>query len=146
VTTWGLTYYDLFMIFTDKNMVPKMKRQSKFRLLNAIENSMDGFKAVWNHEAAFRQECYLAVLLIPVILFITISSIVKLLLGLLLLLLLAVEIINSALEAVVDRISLETHQQSKIAKDTGSAAVCIVIIMNVITWAYALYFQFTLFH
>ena len=72
-----------------------------------------------------------------------IATPVKLLLGLLLLSLLAVEILNSALEAVVDRISLETHEQSKIAKDMGSAAVCIVILMNIITWVYAIYLHLT---
>jgi diacylglycerol kinase (ATP) len=61
----------------------------------------------------------------------------------LLMLILVVETINSAIETVVDRISLERHVQSRIAKDMGSAAVGLVILMNVVTWIYVLFLMNT---
>ena|SRR5579862_1961728 len=113
--------------------------QYKMRLLNALNNSLDGLKTVWKNEQAFRWEVYLSLVLMPVIFYISVSNMLKLLLILLLLLLFVVEIINSALETVVDRISLERHEKSKNAKDMGSLAVLMVIIMNVVAWIYTIY-------
>ena len=112
---------------------------SRYRLIRATFHTVDGLKVLWKNEQAFRQEIYLCVVLIPACLMLHISDLLKLFLVLLLLFLVVVEIINSALEAVVDRISLENHVQSKIAKDMGSAAVGIAIIMNIIAWVYAIY-------
>ena len=120
------------------------EKTSRYRLIRATRNTLDGIKVLWRNERSFRQELYLSVIVLPMIIFMNISSLLKLLLGLLLLLLLTVETLNSALEAVVDRISLETHVQSKMAKDMGSAAVGIVIVMNIIAWVYALSIHFTL--
>lgn len=114
-------------------------KKSIKRIIPATKNTIDGLKILWKKECAFRQECYLSLFLTPFILISHIPIYLKLLLFLLLLLLLAVEALNSALEVVVDRISLEIHPQSKIAKDMGSAAVGIVIIMNILSWVYAVY-------
>lgn len=114
-------------------------KKTKHRLVRAAHNSLDGIRALWSREAAFRQEMYLCIILSPLIWLLSIPHLVKLILILLLLLLLAVEALNSALEAAIDRISFEIHEQSKIAKDMGSAAVLLVILMNIIAWVYSLY-------
>jgi diacylglycerol kinase (ATP) len=117
----------------------KFKKLTHFRLVKATLNTLEGIKALWMNEKAFQQEIYLSVLLIPIIFLVKSPSTLKLVLVLLLLLLLAVETLNSALETIVDRISLEYHPQSKIAKDMGSAAVGIVILMNIVAWVYVIF-------
>jgi diacylglycerol kinase (ATP) len=109
------------------------------KLFSSIKYSMMGIKSVWQNEQAFRLEVYLCLVVMPVIVWIPTHYMMKLLLGLLLLLLLVTELLNSAIEAVVDRISLEMHPLSKVAKDAGSAAVGIVILMNALAWAFAIY-------
>jgi diacylglycerol kinase (ATP) len=105
------------------------------RILKAMRCSILGFKAAYKHESAFRQELCLSLLLLPVSLYIANSGMqLALLLGALILLLL-VEVINSALEAVVDRIGLEHHELSGRAKDLGSAAVFLAIFLCVTIWA-----------
>jgi diacylglycerol kinase (ATP) len=108
------------------------------RIFKATKHSWDGLKALW-FEKAFRQEIYLCIILTPFIFLLPISGEIKLLLFLLLLLLLVIEALNSAIEAVVDRISLERHPHSKLAKDAGSAAVFLVLAMNAVAWVYALF-------
>jgi diacylglycerol kinase (ATP) len=96
---------------------------------------MLGFKAAYKHESAFRQELWLCCLLLPVSLFIASSGIqLGLLIGSLLLILLA-EVINSAIEAIVDRIGLELHELSGRAKDLGSTAVFLAFCIFVVIWA-----------
>lgn len=112
------------------------------RIIRAFKHTADGLKALWLHEQAFRQEIYVGMLLFPLLVIMTIPFSLKLFLISLLLLLLVIEALNSALEAVVDRISLEIHPQSKLAKDMGSAAVGLMIIINVIVWLGAIYLQF----
>lgn len=106
------------------------------RLIKATRYSAHGIKALWRKEQAFRLEIVLSVILTPIIFSLPIASLLKLALILLLFLVLVVEAINSALEVIVDRISLEIHEQSKIAKDMGSAAVALVVLMNLGTWLY----------
>lgn len=113
------------------------KNQSPLRIVGATKNTLDGVKVLWHQEQAFRTEVFLGVLSVPCIFLLHAPSIIKLLLVLLSLLLLVVETLNSALESVVDRISLEIHPQSKIAKDMGSAAVGMVYVMNIVAWVYA---------
>ncbi len=111
------------------------------RIVKAAKHSYDGFKALW-FEKAFRQEIYLGIVLLPFLFVLHISVMLKLLLIILFLLLLVVETLNSAIEAVVDRVSLEIHPLSKLAKDFGSAAVCLMLIINVIAWTYSVYLHF----
>jgi diacylglycerol kinase (ATP) len=109
------------------------------RILNAFYNSADGFKAVWQNEFAFRQEILVFAIATVVALALPVSSFQKLVLVGVLVLVLIVEIINSAIEAVVDRISLERHPLSKIAKDLGSAAVALALGLAAATWAVVIY-------
>ncbi len=105
------------------------------RILKAARCSVLGFKAAYKHESAFRQELLLCFLLLPLSVFIAQSGLqLALLVGCLVLLLL-VEVINSAIEAVVDRIGLEHHELSGRAKDLGSAAVFLALCFCVVIWA-----------
>lgn len=108
------------------------------RVWNALWISLAGLKAAFHHEAAFRQECLLALVLIPAALLIPVTGAAKaLLIGSVFLVLIA-ELVNSAIEAVVDRISLERHELAKRAKDIGSATVLISLINLGATWALVL--------
>jgi len=109
------------------------------RVLNAFFYSMDGFRAALRHEDAFRQEVFLAVLLIPGALFTPASGAGKALMISVVLLVLIVELLNSAVEAAVDRISLENHALAKRAKDIGSAAVLLALINVPVVWALVLF-------
>lgn len=104
------------------------------RLLNATRYSMKGFAAAYQHEAAFREEVMLAIVLIPAALLLGLSAVETVLLIGSVLLLMLVEILNSGLEAVVDRIGPEIHPLSGRAKDLGSAAVFIAIVILCLTW------------
>jgi diacylglycerol kinase (ATP) len=109
------------------------------RLWNALFYTFDGMKAAFRHEDAFRQEVFLAVLLIPAALFTPASGTGKALMIAVVLLVLIVELLNSAVEAAVDRISLENHALAKRAKDIGSAAVFIALINVPVVWALVLF-------
>lgn len=109
------------------------------RLWNAFFYSLDGFKAAYRHEDAFRQEVLLAVVLIPLAFFVGGSGIERALLVASVLLLLIVELVNSAIEATVDRISLENHNLAKRAKDIGSASVLLAIVLMVTVWGLVLF-------
>jgi diacylglycerol kinase (ATP) len=117
----------------------RIEHIKKFRLIQATIYSLAGIKTLWREESAFRLEMMMGLILLPLIFLITAEPLFKLILGLLFLLLLAVEALNSAVEAVVDRVSLEPHPQSKMAKDMASAAVALVILMNVLAWVVVLY-------
>jgi diacylglycerol kinase (ATP) len=112
------------------------------RIFAACSYSMAGFKAAWQNEYAFRQEMLVAVIGTVTALSMKISAFEKLMLVAVLVLVLVVELINSALEAVVDRISLEPHPLSKNAKDLGSAAVALAIGIAVAAWAVVLFNRF----
>ena len=104
------------------------------RLWNALHYSFDGLAAAYRHEDAFRQELRLALVLIPLALFLPASSIGKALMIGSVLLVLIVELLNSAVEAVVDRVSLDHHHLAKRAKDIGSAAVLVALANVVAIW------------
>jgi diacylglycerol kinase (ATP) len=104
------------------------------RLVNAARNSLEGLAAAVRHEAAFRQELLLVALLVPLGLWLGEDGISRALLVGSLLLLLVVELLNSAIEAVVDRVSLEHHDLAKRAKDYGSAAVMIALAATALVW------------
>jgi len=105
------------------------------RVWNAWSYSMAGFRAAFRHEDAFRQEVILAVVLIPSALLLSHAAVERALMIGSVLLVLLVELINSAIEATVDRISLEDHQLAKRAKDIGSAAVLVSLINVAAIWA-----------
>jgi diacylglycerol kinase (ATP) len=104
------------------------------RVWNALFYSFEGFKAAWKHEDAFRQEALLAIVLIPLAFFLADAAMARALMIASVLLVLIVELINSAIEATVDRISLENHALAKRAKDIGSAAVLIALINVLAVW------------
>ena len=108
------------------------------RVWNAFFYSLEGFKAAWKHEDAFRQEAILALILIPLALLLTDVALERALMIASVLLVLIVELINSAIEATVDRISLENHQLAKRAKDIGSAAVLIALVDVLVLWGLVL--------
>lgn len=109
------------------------------RVWNALFYSIDGVAAAFRHEDAFRQEALLALVLIPTALFLPASGVGKALMIGSLLLVLVVELLNSAVEAAVDRISLENHRLAKRAKDIGSAAVLFSLLNVVIVWVLVLF-------
>lgn len=109
------------------------------RLINAFRYSLDGFAAAYRHEDAFRQETLLAAVLIPLALFLPATAIGKALMIGSVLLVMIVELLNSAVEAVVDRVSLERHHLAKRAKDIGSAAVLLSLINVAATWGLVLF-------
>jgi diacylglycerol kinase (ATP) len=104
------------------------------RLRNALLQSLDGLRAAYRHEEAFRQEALLAAILIPVALLTPAGATGKALMIASVLLVLIVELLNSAIEAAVDRISSDHHALAKRAKDIGSAAVLIALINVPVVW------------
>jgi len=104
------------------------------RLLNATRHSLEGIAAALRHEAAFRQELMLAAVLLPLGVWLGDDGIERALLTGSVLLLLVVELLNSAIEAAVDRVSLENHELAKRAKDYGSAAVMMSLAMLAAVW------------
>lgn len=104
------------------------------RIWNAMRYSFDGFAAAFRHEDAFRQEVFLAAILIPAALYLPVSGAGKGLMIASVLLVMIVELLNSGIEAVTDRVSLEDHALAKRAKDLGSAAVMLSLINVVVVW------------
>jgi len=109
------------------------------RLINAMGYSYEGFKAAFKHEDAFRQEVFLAILLIPLALYLEHDSLPRVMMIGSLFLVLIAELLNSAVEAVVDRVSIERHELAKRAKDIGSAAVFVALSNVVVTWGLILF-------
>jgi len=109
------------------------------RILNAFRYSLAGLAAAYRHEAAFRQETWLALILVPAALFMSVDGLGKALMVGSVLLVLMVELLNSAVEAVVDRVSLEHHELAKRAKDIGSAAVMISLVDVAVVWTLVLF-------
>ena len=108
------------------------------RILNATAYSISGFKAAYKNEAAFRQIVFINLILIPVSFFLDVTRSEHVLLIIVCLFAMIVELFNSAIEAVVDRVSLEKHQLSKNAKDMGSAAQFVALSIIAITWLFIL--------
>ena len=105
------------------------------RIFSALFYSIDGLRTAWTHEHAFRQELLVVVPGVIVALTLPVSAIERVALIAVLMLVLIVELINSAIEAVVDRVSLDRNPLSKNAKDLGSAAVMLSFVLALITWA-----------
>jgi diacylglycerol kinase (ATP) len=109
------------------------------RIWNALFYSFEGLKAAYRHEDAFRQEVWLALILIPLALFLPASGTGRALMIASVLVVLIVELLNSAVEATVDRVSLENHRLAKRAKDIGSAAVLFSLINVAVVWLFVLF-------
>lgn len=109
------------------------------RVWNAFHYSMAGLGAAYRNEDAFRQEVWLAIVLIPLALSLPAGGVGKALMIASVLLVIIVELINSGLEATVDRISLEHHHLAKRAKDIGSAAVFVALVNVVAVWGLVLF-------
>jgi diacylglycerol kinase (ATP) len=109
------------------------------RIWNAFSYSLSGLHAAYLNEDAFRQESLLAAIMIPVALALPLPGVGTALMIGSVLLVLIVELLNSAIEAAIDRISLDRHRLSKRAKDIGSAAVLIALINVLVTWSLVLF-------
>ncbi len=116
------------------------------RIYAAFFHSMRGFKATWRHEEAFRLEVYLFVIGSPLGLWLGITGVEKALLVGSLILVMIVELLNTGIEIVVDRISFERHELSGRAKDVGSAAVLSSLLLAGLVWVLILAPRFALQH
>lgn len=109
------------------------------RLARAFGSTWRGFAAAWREEEAFRQECVLAVVVVPLGLWLGETGVERALLVGPMFVVLAVELVNSAIEATVDRIGAERHPLSGIAKELGSAAVFVAFALLGLNWALVLF-------
>ena len=121
---------------------PHKGRTGIDRVVHAAGYSLQGLRSAYRHESAFRQELWLAVLLLPLALWLGRSWVEVALLAGSVVLVLIVELLNSAIEATVDRVSLDLHELSKRAKDFGSAAVMLSLLLAGGIWAAALWTRF----
>jgi diacylglycerol kinase (ATP) len=118
---------------------PYKGRPGLVRVWNALFYSLAGLGAAFRHEAAFRLEIALAVILIPAALLLPVSALGRALMIGAVFLILIVELVNAAIEAVVDRVSLEEHPLAKRAKDIGSAAVFVSLVNLAAVWLLVLF-------
>ncbi|HGM6911811.1 TPA: diacylglycerol kinase [Serratia marcescens] len=112
------------------------------RIIKAAGYSYKGLSAAWQHEAAFRQELVVTLLAIILAVWLDVGAITRILLIGSVALVMIVEILNSAIEAVVDRIGSEHHELSGRAKDMGSAAVSLAIVLALFVWGTVLWQHF----
>jgi len=117
---------------------PYKGRTGLRRLINAFGYSIDGLRAAYRLEDAFRQEVALAAVMIPAALLLPVAATGRALLLASVILVLIVELLNSAIEAAVDRISLDNHELAKVAKDIGSAAVMLSLVCMTTVWVVVL--------
>ncbi len=117
---------------------PGAKPRGLVRVLKAFGNTGKGLAGCWREEEAFRQECLLALVAIPAGLWLGASGVERALLIAPLLLILVVELLNSAIETAIDRIGTERHALSGLAKDLGSAAVFVSFVLLASIWALVL--------
>ncbi len=112
------------------------------RLISATRYSLKGFRFAWINEAAFRQEIILCIFMLPLAIWIGGDATQRSLLIACCLLVLITELLNTGIEAVVDRIGHEYHDLAGSAKDLGSAAVLISLVLTVITWGLIIFERF----
>jgi diacylglycerol kinase (ATP) len=110
------------------------------RIVHAFFNSLNGLRDAWTHESAFRQEILLAIVLIPTACLVHVSNVERAALIGAVLLVIIVELLNTSVEAAIDRISFDHHSLSKRAKDIGSAAVFVALVLLATVWALILAF------
>lgn len=108
------------------------------RIMNATRYSIDGFKAAYKYEAAFRQVFWLNLLLLIAVIFLPFAIVIKMMLIIASFLSLIVELFNTGLEASVDHTSTDRHPLAKIAKDVGSAAQFLTLSLLLVLWLMAL--------
>jgi diacylglycerol kinase (ATP) len=125
---------------TDSPHEPMKGRTGVDRIVHAAVNSWNGLRLAYSGESAFRQETWLAIVLVPAAFFVGRDLLEVALLAGSVMLVLIVELLNSAVEAVVDRVSFDWHALSKRAKDIGSAAVLLALLYCASVWA-AVIFQ-----
>lgn len=113
---------------------PDKRTTGPLRLTRAFASTWGGFRAAWREEEAFRQECLLALVVVPLGLWLGDSGVERALLVGPMLLILVIELLNSAVEATVDRIGVERHPLSGIAKELGSAAVFVAFVLLGLNW------------
>ncbi len=113
------------------------------RVIRATRFSAQGFAHAWQHEAAFRQELAGSLVLTPIALWLGTTVYERLLLVACLLLVLIVELLNSAVEAAIDRVGDEHHELSGRAKDLGSAAVFVSLALTLLVWAVVAWKRFS---
>ncbi len=121
---------------------PHKGRTGLDRVIHAAGYSWSGLRTAYRNESAFRQETVLAILLVPAAFWLGRSWVETALLAGSVLLVMIVELLNSAVEAAIDRISFELHDLSKLAKDFGSAAVMLALLLCGGIWAAALWQRF----
>ncbi len=124
-------------------MTGKGTRRGLARLLDALHFSAAGFRAAWRNEEAFRQETLLCVLMIPAALWLGTSALERAVLIASCLIVLITELLNTAVEATVDRVGRERHELSGQAKDLGSAAVLLSLTLAVTVWSLVAWGRFT---
>ena len=122
-----------------------VKKQGVARIIAAFWYSINGLRAAFNSEAAFRQELALFVFFLPILFYLHVSPVFKALLLFANSLVLIVELLNSAVEAIVDLASPEFHDLAKQAKDIGSAAVMLSLFLAFGLWGYALLVEYGVF-
>ena len=113
---------------------PHKSKTGLVRIWRAFFYSLEGFAAALKYEHAFRQELILCLVLLPVAAFLQLEMVERIILVMTLMFVLVVELLNSAIEAIVDRVSLENHELSKRAKDLGSAAVFLSLVVTAVAW------------
>ena len=123
------------MLHNEQQISEFKSKSGLARIMKASVYSVQGLKHAWCSEHAFRQELMVSIPALCVAALLPVSILEKLALVFVLAFVLVVELLNSAIEAVVDRISLERHPLSKNAKDLGSAAVFVSVIVAALTWA-----------
>ena len=104
------------------------------RIVHAFFNSCAGLADAWRHESAFRQEILLAAILIPIAFLVPVTPAERAILISAVLLVMVVELLNTGVEVAIDRISFEHHSLSKRAKDIGSAAVFVALVLLAAVW------------
>ena len=119
---------------TESNRTKNASTADLGRIARAFGYTLKGLRFAWKNEAAFRQEVILVIVLAPCAYFLGETAVERILLTGVLLLVLITELLNSAIEAVVDRFGQERHVLSGAAKDMGSAAVFLVLILAGVTW------------
>jgi len=131
---WRLRRVDLEVDSTAEAESPHKGQRGLRRLFNAFFYSLSGLRLAFDHESAFRQEIAIAVILVPAACFAPVTAAERVLLIGSVALVLIVELLNSSVEAAIDRIGFDTHRLSKRAKDLGSAAVFLALLLLATTW------------
>lgn len=132
-------YYTVHHLAETKSKSMKPPQKGLMRIVRATGNSLRGYRMALKFEAAVRQDTVLALILVPLALWLGATMVEKVVLILPVLVLLIVELLNSAIEATVDRISPDLHELSGRAKDMASAAVMFSLLMIGVTWVLILW-------